>query len=122
MTVLSAWREGWLNILHAHAEHDLLIEELLRYPVAVFSWSDRSTGIPLRRVWDARPQSAVMGGLHERGAIVTGPADAIAAELADALAQTDGGRRLIVAPGCSIPDDTADQWLRATREAIDRPA
>ncbi|HWE62246.1 MAG TPA: uroporphyrinogen decarboxylase family protein [Chloroflexota bacterium] len=121
MALLSAWREGWLNILHAHAEHDLRIEEVLNYPVAVFSWSDRFTGIPLRQVWDARPDAAVMGGLHERGAIVTGPADAIAAEMADALAQTDGGRRLILAPGCSVPDDTPDQWLRAARQAVERP-
>jgi uroporphyrinogen decarboxylase len=120
MTLLSAWREGWLNILHAHGEHDLLIEEVLKYPVAAFSWSDRFTGIPLRRVWDAVPEAAVMGGLHERGAVARGPADPIAAEMADALAQTDGGRRLILAPGCSVPDDTPDQWLRAARAAVDR--
>src|SRR5579871_2049774 len=29
MTVLQACREGWLNVLHAHGEHDLLIESVL---------------------------------------------------------------------------------------------
>jgi len=28
---------SWLNILHAHAEHDLLIDEVLQYPVPVLS-------------------------------------------------------------------------------------
>lgn len=119
LALLSAWREGWLNILHAHGEHDLLIDEVLKYPVAAFSWSDRFTGIPLRRVWEAVPEAAVMGGLHERGAIVSGPAEDIASEMRDALAQTDGGKRLILAPGCSVPDDNPDEWLRAARQAVE---
>lgn len=122
MEVLAACREGWLNVLHAHAEHDLLMESVLDYPVAVVSWSDRFTGIPLRRVWEARPDRAVMGGMHERGAITQGPAEAMAAEMADALAQTGGGRRLVLAPGCSVPDDCPEEWLRAAREAADRLA
>lgn len=120
MAVLSAAREGWLNILHAHGEHDLLIESVLDYPVPVINWSDRYTGVPLRRVWEAVPSVAVMGGMHERGPITTGPAEVIVAEMRDALAQTGGGRRLILAPGCSVPDDCPEEWLRAAREAADR--
>lgn len=118
LTVLGACREGWLNILHAHAEHDLLIDELLRYPVPVLSWSDRYTGISLRQVRERAPELTVMGGWHERGAIVNGSAEAIAAEMRDALAQT-GGRKLILAPGCSVPDDCPDQWLQAARAAVE---
>jgi uroporphyrinogen decarboxylase len=120
MMVLQACREGWLNVLHAHGERNLLIESVLDYPVAVISWSDRYTDIPLRRVWEALPDRTVMGGLHERGAITSGPAEAIAAEMADALAQTGGGRRLILAPGCSVPDDCPEEWLRVAREIVDR--
>jgi uroporphyrinogen decarboxylase len=36
----------------------------------------------------------------------------------DALQQTHG-RRLILAPGCSVPDDCPDEWLRAARKAVD---
>jgi uroporphyrinogen decarboxylase len=59
-----------------------------------------------------------MGGLNERGAIVGGPAEDIVAEMRDALRQTQG-RRLILAPGCSVPDDCPDAWLRAARKAVD---
>lgn len=119
LMVLNACREAWLNILHAHGEHDLLIEEVLTYPVAVFSWSDRYTGIPLQRVWEAVPERTVMGGLRERGAITEGPADAIEDELADAMTQTLG-QRLILAPGCSVPDNCPDQWLRIARATVDK--
>ena len=117
LQVLAACREGWLNIVHVHGERDLLIDEALRYPAAAISWSDRLTGIPLRRVWDAVPGVAVVGGLNEFGPIYKGPAEAIDAELRDALEQT-GGRRLILAPGCSVPDDCPEQWLQAARAAV----
>lgn len=118
LLVLNACREGWLTILHVHGERDVLIDEVLAYPIAAISWSDRLTGIPLERVWAAAPARAVMGGLNERGAIVHGPAEDIVAEMRDALQQTHG-RRLILAPGCSVPDDCPDEWLRADRKAVD---
>ena len=118
MMLLSAWREGWLNVLHAHAEHDLLFDELLQYPVAVWSWSDRYTGVSLRHMRSLLPYMTLMGGLHERGAITTGPVEAIATEIHDALEQVDHAR-LILAPGCSVPDDCPEEWLRATRAAVD---
>ena len=61
LMLLSAWREGWLNVLHAHAEHDLLVSELVRYPVAVWSWSDRYTGVSLRRMRETLPQDDADG-------------------------------------------------------------
>lgn len=118
LRLLNACREGWLNIFHVHGEHDVRVEDVLTYPVAVVSWSDRITGIPLQRIWEAAPQLAVMGGLNERGAIVEGPAEALKAEMHDAISQT-GGRRLILAPGCSVPDDCPDQWLHTARDAVD---
>jgi uroporphyrinogen decarboxylase len=118
LLVLNACREGWLNILHVHGERDVLIDEVLAYPVAAISWSDRLTGIPLERVWAAAPGKAVMGGLDERGAITHGPAEDIVAEMRDAIRQTHG-RRLILSPGCSVPDDCPDEWLRAARKAVD---
>ena len=39
-----------------------------------------------------------------------GPEEQIEAEAKDALAQT-GGRRFILANGCSVPDDTDHRWL-----------
>jgi uroporphyrinogen decarboxylase len=44
----------------------------------------------------------------------------IASEMQDALAQTSGGQRLILAPGCSVPDDNPARWLLTAREAVER--
>jgi uroporphyrinogen decarboxylase len=119
MEVLRACREGWLNVLHLHGEHHLLLKAVIDYPVQVLSWSDRITGVSLRAVREMAPARTLMGGLDERGAITTGPAEAIAAELRDALAQT-GGKRHILAPGCSVPDDCPEEWLRAARAGVEQ--
>ena len=44
--------------------------------------------------------------------------EAIRAEAEDAIAQT-GGRKFILANGCSVPDDTDPQWLNAAREIVE---
>ena len=119
---LDGARDGWCNIVHIHADPDQGDERLHfdlfdGYPVPVLSWSDRLTGPTLR---DALGMTGkcLMGGLFERGPIIRGPEPDIAAEVADAVAQT-GGRRLILANGCSVPNEVPVRWLHAARDAVD---
>ena len=104
---------GWLNILHVHGERELMFDQVLDYPVQVLSWSDRIAGPSLR---EARVMTSkcLMGGWNEFGALYKGPEDQIEAEARDALAQT-GGRKFILANGCSVPDDTDHRWLEVAR-------
>ncbi|HEY3082119.1 MAG TPA: uroporphyrinogen decarboxylase family protein [Chloroflexota bacterium] len=118
--VLRASLGGWLTTLHVHAASGLDIEPFLAYPAPVLSWSDRLTGISLRDVRRKAPEKCLMGGLSERGPITNGTASQILAEMKDALAQTDGGRRFILANGCSVPDDTPEDKLRLAREQVDK--
>jgi uroporphyrinogen decarboxylase len=60
-----------------------------------------------------------MGGWHEFGPLSNGPVESIREEAEDAIRQT-GGRRFILANGCSVPDDTDDQWLHAARQIADQ--
>lgn len=108
---------GWLNILHVHGEKDLHFETVLDYPVEVLSWSDRMAGPSLKEA-RAITSKCLMGGWHEFGPLSEGPEEAIRAEAIDAVAQT-GGRRLILAGGCSVPDDTDERWLHHAREIVD---
>jgi uroporphyrinogen decarboxylase len=108
---------GWLNILHVHGDRDLLFDEVIDYPVQVLSWSDRLAGPSLREV-RAKTSKCLMGGWHEFGALSNGPIEKIREEAEDALRQT-GGRKFILANGCSVPDDTDEQWLQAAREIAD---
>lgn len=110
--------DGWLNILHHHGDANLLMDLVLDYPVQVLSWSDRLTGQSLADL-SKRTDKCLMGGWHEFGALSNGPVEAIRAEAEDALAQTDGGKRLILANGCSVPDATDDRWLAAARTVVD---
>ena len=109
--------DGWLNILHHHGDANLLMDLVLDYPVQVLSWSDRLTNQSLAEL-RAMTDKCLMGGWHEFGALSNGPIDAIRAEAEDALAQTDGGKRLILANGCSVPDATDERWLHAAREIV----
>ena len=56
----------------------------------------------------------LLGGWHEFGALSNGPVEKIREEAEDAIRQT-GGRKFILANGCSVPDDTDEQWLHAAR-------
>jgi len=108
---------GWLNVLHIHGEQDLMFDLVLDYPVQVLNWSDRTAGPSLR---EARGMTSkcLMGGWNENGAIAHGPDEKILEEAKDAVAQT-GGRKLILAPGCSVPDDTDPRWLHYARDIVD---
>lgn len=104
---------GWLNILHIHGEKNIMFDRMLDYPVEVLSWSDRLAGPSLREA-RVKTSKCLMGGWNEFGPLHNGPVDEIAAEAKDAIAQT-GGRKLILANGCSVPDDTDHRWLEAAR-------
>lgn len=118
LMALQGAQDGWLTTLHVHASSGVDITPFLDYPTPVLSWSDRLTGISLKEVRGKVPGKCLMGGLSEAGPLAKGPKEGIIAEMRDALAQA-GDRRFILANGCSIPDDTPDQWMRAAREALD---
>jgi uroporphyrinogen decarboxylase len=108
---------GWLNILHVHGEKDLMFDQALDYPVQVLSWSDRIAGPSLREA-RVKTSKCLMGGWNEFGALSNGPEEQIEAEAKDALAQT-GGRKFILANGCSVPDDTDHRWLEIARAIVE---
>lgn len=117
LIALQGAANGWLNVLHIHGEKDLMFDLVLDYPVQVLNWSDRIAGPSLR---EARGMTSkcLMGGWNEFGAIAHGPDEKILEEAQDAVAQT-GGRKFILAPGCSVPDDTDPRWLHYAREVVD---
>jgi uroporphyrinogen decarboxylase len=115
LQVLAACSAGWLNVVHLHGDRDLMAELALGYPGAVLSWEDRLTGVRLADLRDRVPDKALMGGIDERGAITRGDVDTLQGEICDALAQTDGGRRFILAPGCSVPDEIDEAHLERAR-------
>jgi uroporphyrinogen decarboxylase len=86
-------------------------------PVHAVNWHDRLTTPTLA---GARAGSALglVGGLDEQRTLRKAAPEAVAAEVADAIRQADGG--LIVAPGCVLPLDVPDSALAAATAAARR--
>lgn len=123
LQVLANARDGWLNIVHVHADPDqegdeIYFEDFVDYPVAVMSWSDRVTGPSLSEAL-TMTDKCLMGGLWERGPLSNGGELEIENEIMSAVTQTKG-RRLILANGCSVPDDTPEHWLHVARRLVDQ--
>ncbi|GCE17605.1 uroporphyrinogen decarboxylase family protein [Dictyobacter kobayashii] len=123
LEALKGAQAGWLNIVHIHADPsqsgDQIYFDLFNdYPVSVLSWSDRLTGPSLGEAI-SMTDKCLMGGLWERGPITHGSETEIENEMIGALAQTQG-RRHILANGCSLPDDVAEETLHITRRLLDQ--
>lgn len=108
--------EAWFRVLHLCGSH-INVDVARRLPVQVVSYSIHNQGNP--PLGEARRVSgrAVMGGVEQRRALVSGPPDAIEAQVRDALAATGGGRGLLLAPGCSVPPQAPDVNLKTMMEA-----
>ncbi len=115
--------KGWLNTVHVHADpeqegDEIYFEDFVDYPVQVMSWSDRLTGPELSEALSLT-DTCLMGGLAERGPLTRGSEVELENEILGAIAQTKS-RRLILANGCSIPDDNPVRWLHAARRLVEQ--
>ena len=122
LAVLEGAQNGWLNTVHIHADPDqagdqIYFDLFTDYPVSVISWSDRLTGPSLSEALTLTDKT-LMGGLDERGPLTHGSEDELRNEILSAVSQTQA-RRLILANGCSIPDDTPEEWLHTARRLVD---
>jgi len=107
-----------LNMLHLHGEN-VMFELLAAYPVEMINWHDRRTAPSLRDAL-GKFKGALVGGVEERGLLVSGPEAALRAQVRDAIGQT-GGRRLVVGPGCgaalAVPGDNIRLIIDETRSS-----
>lgn len=122
LRVLEGAQGGWLNIVHVHADPNqfgdqIYFEAFVDYPVAAISWSDRITGPSLSEALTLTDK-CLMGGLYERGPLTHGGEVELDNEMMAAITETKG-RRLILANGCSVPDDTPEEWLHLARRLVD---
>jgi uroporphyrinogen decarboxylase len=122
LQALQGTQAGWLNTVHIHADptqgdDEIYFDLFTDYPVQVLSWSDRLTGPSLSEALTLTDK-CLMGGLAERGPLTHGGETELENEIIGAITQTKG-RRLILANGCSIPDDTPEQWLHLARRMVD---
>jgi uroporphyrinogen decarboxylase len=105
--ILDAVKDAPLNVLHLHGDKVYLDAFYSAWPAAAISYSPHATGVPIAEV-RARFDGVLMGGLDEINFRALAPEQIWAQWQA---AQSQAGRRFILAPGCSVPDDTTDEEL-----------
>lgn len=103
-----------ITALHLHGR-DVFFDLANCYPVHAVSWHDQET-FPSLGEARALTARAFLTGL-DRNLLEHGPAEAIQAQVDNALTQT-AGKGLILAPSCVIPPSTPQAHLRVVREAI----
>lgn len=111
LRVLEAVQGAPFNVLHVCRPNNMLYD-LLDYPVAAVNWAVHAPGNATLAEVLAKTEKAVMGGIDERHALLSGSPDEVRAQAQEALRQT-GGKRFLLAPGCSISPQTPPENLRA---------
>ncbi|MGB2695318.1 MAG: uroporphyrinogen decarboxylase family protein [Dehalococcoidia bacterium] len=113
--VLEAVQGAPFNVLHVCRPNNMLYD-LLDYPAAAVNWAMHAPGNASLADALTKMDKAVMGGIDERHALLTGSPGDVRAQAQEALRQTDG-RRFLLAPGCSIPPQTPPGNIRAAVDA-----
>jgi len=117
LRMLAAAGRAPFHAIHVCKRRNLLLE-FADYPVAAYSYDALDpTNPPLVEAL-ARMPGAFMGGLSQDDALQQASAERVLAEWRRGLEIT-GGRRWLVAPGCSIPPATPAANLKAVRAAVD---
>ena len=115
LAVLEAVAEhSTITVLHLHGR-DIFFDLANRYPVHAVSWHDRETAPSLAEARELT-RRAFLTGL-DRELLDHGPAEAIQAQVHEAIAQTKG-RGLILAPSCVIPPTAPAGHLQAVCDAL----
>ena len=108
LRVLAAVQGAPFNVLHVCRDNNHLMH-LRDYHVAALHWAWNDTNPSPAEVDGDR---AVMGGVSHEAAMTSGPSEGITQEARRAIEET-GGKRFLLAPGCSIDPATPDANLRA---------
>lgn len=115
LRVLEAAQRAEMNVLHI-CRHRNMFDLLADYPVHAINWAVGEPGNPSLKEGQARSDKAVMGGVAVATVAKGTPAE-VASEVRRALAET-GGRRFLLAPGCSVPPDTPEANLLAVKGTL----
>ena len=116
LAVWEAASDGWFNVMHICRPNPML-SLFADYPVQALNWHDRSAGPSLATAAATFP-GAVVGGIEQHEIMHFGtPAD-VEAQAHDAIRQM-GGRRLIVAAGCTFQLTVPEGNIIAVRNSVD---
>ena len=111
---LSGARGAPISMLHIHGGVHERVERYAAYPVDVIGWSEEESSVSLVEGGRILPDLIMMGGLSERQAAPVGAAER--SRVLDLRGRL--GERLVVAPGCSLPDEVSSETLASLRRVV----
>jgi uroporphyrinogen decarboxylase len=117
LVVLQAAEEagGTFNVLHVCGQK-VRLDAYTEYPAQAANWGPQHDNPSLREGQEILDRT-VIGGVDERGPIVTGPRAAIEAEV-HASVRAMGTTGFMIGAGCTVPDDVPVEHLIWAREAL----
>lgn len=116
LTLLAAINQAAEFTVGHFCGRGLALERYADYPVSLVNWAHQSDNLSLRegRALFGKP---VLGGLDERGPLVSGPREALRREV-QAAWEALGPRGFMLGAGCTVPSDVNLAWLIAAREEV----
>jgi uroporphyrinogen decarboxylase len=114
LEVIRALNRAPVTILHIHGESRSFFSLLKDYPCKALSWEDRLAGPPVAHAYTLTDK-CLAAGIDHRKALTCTPKDIIA-QAREVITLT-GGRRLILAPGCTFLPGTPPENMLALKEA-----
>ncbi len=117
MQVMEVLRDAPFTVLHL-CGNGIYADIFADYPVQVVNWDVLGRGNPSLAEGQRLFSGAVAGATGEAGTLQTGTPEEVTELVREAIFST-GGRRLIVAPGCSVKPPQSEANLHALRRTVD---
>lgn len=105
------------NMVHLHGADGVIFDMVADYDAPLLNWHDRDCGVSLQEGLE-QFSGAASGGVS-RDTMHTGDPEAVLAEAADAVKQTNS-RRLMLGTGCVIMTNTPLRNIRALRDFAEK--
>ena len=105
--VLEAVRSAPLNVLHLHGDKVYLDRFYQGWAASAINYSAHGTGVSIAKVRE-KYAGVILGGLDEVNYRKLVPLDLKRQWM---QARTSAGKKFILTPGCSVPNDTADEEM-----------
>ncbi|MDI9242748.1 uroporphyrinogen decarboxylase family protein [Fusibacillus kribbianus] len=111
----------WFNVLHIHGDSNLFFDKFLDYPFEAFNWQSTISNVTLKDAAE-KTDKILIGGLEREYDFQIEDRDELKEHIRklvkEAVASVPANR-LILAPGCALPNDVPEFRFNVLREVVD---
>jgi uroporphyrinogen decarboxylase len=120
LVVLDAVKgKSWFDLFHLHGTN-VMLDQVLDYPVQAFNYHDREGGPPLAEM-RTKTDKCLIGGIGQQTTLVHGTPEEVDAQVRDAWEQVHR-RGLILGPGCVANLNAPERNVLQLRKSVEATA